>query len=218
MFGKIFYCIFGAMTLVYFNRTVPSVLPPRTAFNNEHIAGERSDLTYVPALITSRTLSFKADSIMQENSCKKHNQRDLGAYDKTGPFSLRPSLDARTRATVLTSLRGFIWEHWYKRSLGRVVSTFYSKEGERITYSFFIEPDENGNWRVAVEVYRLLVTRRGSKGKYSETDRFAADTVERIEVSGDSEKIRTIPKDVPREPESYKLRLIDKKGNVRFEV
>lgn len=218
MFGKVLYCIFGAMTLVYFDRTVPGVLLAQTQLSKAHTVVGRSESPDVPASIVSRTLSFKADSMSQENPSKKHNQRDLGAYDKAGPYSLKPSLNTRTRATILTALRGFIWEHWYKRSLGHVVTTFYSKEGEPSTYSFFIEADEKGNWRVAVEVNRLLVTRGGSKQKYSETDKFAADTVERIEVSGESEKIRTIPKDAPRKPQSFKLRLIDEKGSVRFEV
>lgn len=201
MLTKLFYYLLGAIIMVYSNSIILSITLPQA----------------LPASITSRTLSLKAGSLMQENSAKKH-KRDLSTYDKAGPYALKLSLAARTRNSMLSALREFIWDHWHNRKRGHVVTTFYSKEGEPITYSFFIEPDEKGSWHVTVEIDRLLTGRGGSKKKYSETDKFAAYTVERIEVGGNYETIRTIPNDVTREPQSYKLRLIDEKGKVRTEV
>lgn len=156
-------------------------------------------------------------NLRQAGLHKKQTQRDLRVYDKAGPYYVQSNLDAKDRATVLANIRQFIWQHWSKRTLGYVVSTFYSKEGEPITYAFFIEADEKGNWRVAVEIDRLLVARGESKKRYAKTDNFEVDAVQRIDVL-ENGMIRTIPEDVPREPRSFKLRLVDDQGNVRFEV
>lgn len=216
MFGKTFCCILSVMVLVYFDHAVPAVPPPQTQDSSGHSLFGEGDLRYLAARIVSRPLELKADSMMQDSSPKKHKERDLSRYDKAGPYSLKLSLDARTRATMLATLRQFIWEHWSKRTLGHVVSTFYSKEGEPITYSFFIEANEKGNSCVAVEVDRLFVTRGESKKRYSQMYAFEVNTVQRIEVLRDG--IRTIPEEVPREPVSFKLRLIDDRGNVRLEI
>ena len=162
MFGKTFCCILGVMGMVYFDHAVPAVPPPQTQHSPGHSLFE-GDLRYLAAWIVSRPLTQKADSMMQDSSPKKHKERDLSRYDKAGPYSLKLSLDARTRATMLATLEQFIWKHWSKRTLGHVVSTFYSKEGEPITYSFFIEANEKGNSCVAVEVDRSFVTRGESK-------------------------------------------------------
>lgn len=217
MFSKLSYCALGVITLVYFDRAIVGGFTQESQRSSEQKVIEKNDLICLPASIALRTLSLKAHEMPEKDSVQERNQRDLTTYDKAGPYSLKPSLDVRTRSSVLIAIRRFIWHHWQSRRLGHVVTTYYSKEGEPITYSFFIEADREGNWVVAVEVNKRLVARGGSRQKYLETEKFVADRVERICNSTGSRGIENDTKDATREARFFKLRLIEK-GNIRFEM
>ena len=200
MYSLVFCCILGGGFLVISDQTLFSV-----SLRQSQWQGDQS-LT-----------QFNTDITMQTDLSTQQTQRDLSVYDKAGPYSVKPTLNGRDRAVVLSRLRRFLWEHWYGRKLGHVITTFYSKEGEPIIYSFFIEPDGKGYWGISIEVKQSLVSRDNSKQKYSKVDIVTANNLERIELE-DGGNIKPIDKDATREPQSYKLRLIDQKGNVRLEI
>jgi hypothetical protein len=139
--------------------------------------------------------------------------RDLRSYEKAGPFSLTLNLDAQSRIKLEAEVRKFVWEHWRERRLGYVTFTKFSKEGEPSTSHLFVEPDEEGVWRVAVKIDRMVVESHGSKRRHRSSTEYIAYALERIEVptSGLNEPI-LLPEIVSKKPDSYRLVLKDKDG------
>ena len=80
-----------------------------------------------------------------------------------------------------------MWEHWRQKRLARVVATFYSIEGDPITYRMFIEPDATGRWRILAEYEReccalyALEKRKEKRNRRRETGIVIYDNVERVE-------------------------------------
>ena len=112
-------------------------------------------------------------------------------------------------------VRKFVWEHWRERRLGYVTFTMFSKEGEPSTSHVFVEPDEEGIWRVAVKIDRMVVERHGSKRRHRSSNEYIAYALERIEVptSGLDEAI-LIPDTDLKKPDLYRLILKDRAGKV----
>jgi hypothetical protein len=94
-----------------------------------------------------------------------------------------------------------------------VTFTKFSKEGEPSTSHLFVEPDEEGVWRVAVKIDRMVVESHGSKRRHRSSTEYIAYALERIEVptSGLNEPI-LLPEIVSKKPDSYRLVLKDKDG------
>jgi hypothetical protein len=111
-------------------------------------------------------------------------------------------------------LREFVWEHWRQKRLARVVATFYSIEGDPITYRMFIEPDATGRWRVLSEyeseccaLYALEKKRKKIK-RQRETGIVIYDIVERVEeLKTDKVTWKVIAEEESRESVKYSLRL-----------
>ena len=139
--------------------------------------------------------------------------RDLRSYEKIGPFSIALNLDAQSRIKLEAEVREFVWEHWRERRLGYVTFTKFSKEGEPSTSHLFVEPDEEGVWRVAVKIDRKVVERHGSKRRHRSSTEYIAYALERIEVptSGLDEPI-LLPEIALKKPDLYRLVLKDKDG------
>jgi hypothetical protein len=138
--------------------------------------------------------------------------RNLSLYDKSGPHIIKPGHDAQTRSSIESTIREFLWNHWGQRRLGYLVVSRYSKEGESITYSYYLEPDKKGVWHIQVTINRHLSVPGGSKTRYKETDKYAVYSVERLRISKAGVEEETI------KPERYRLILKDQKGRVRAEL
>lgn len=138
--------------------------------------------------------------------------RDITRYDKTGPFTIDPDRHQGDPSVVLPKIRYFLWEHITKRQLGRFVLTYISKEGDKTTNEFFVEPRATGVWQVVVE--SKSVTRRSISGQEQsirERSRSAYDVLERIEPLADGLTTPvTISEEEVRQPKTYWLRLTNR--------
>jgi hypothetical protein len=156
---------------------------------------------------------------MQSSPLQQKKMRNLSLYEKAGPYNLELMLDAQVRASKEAAVREFLWDHWQQRRLGQVTVTRYSREGEPSASFYFVEPDERGIWRIAVEIDRTLVDRGGSKNQRHESVEYEAYSVERIEVPKDGLTQRVvIPEAEMRSPESYRLALKDQEGKSLTEI
>jgi photosystem II stability/assembly factor-like uncharacterized protein len=148
-----------------------------------------------------------------------NSKRVLDQYDNGGHYTIRLNTDAATRSRQEASIREFLWQHWRGQRYGRISATWYSREGEPSTSSFFVEPDAGGNWNLSVEIIRSLNGRGGSSWQSRESVNYSAYSVERIEIPKDGLTPRTtIPKEQPRSPESYRLMLKDRNGKILTEI
>src|SRR5262249_27640944 len=94
----------------------------------------------------------------QENkSAKVAPARNLDVYDKAGPFDAGVLME---KASFITEKRReFLWEHWQQQKLGYIATTVFTKEGDKITYHEYVEPDDGGKWHISVRMEMLLVDR-----------------------------------------------------------
>ncbi|HEV2495307.1 MAG TPA: hypothetical protein VG204_19790 [Terriglobia bacterium] len=150
-----------------------------------------------------------ANSIQQ----KQTMSRDLRLYDQPAPYTLPVSLRDGQRKKVEAEIRGFLWTHWHQHRLGKLVATWYSKEGEPTTYTYFVEPDEKGVWQIKGQ----WESHRGHRGApsapkagYHVSGEFVASSVERIVPLFDGLSPRIVQDGRP--PESYVLVLKDRDG------
>lgn len=76
-----------------------------------------------------------------------------------------------------------------------------------------MEPDEEGVWRVAVKIDRMVIERHGSKRRHRSSTEYIAYALERIEVptSGLDEPI-LLPETELKKPDLCRLVLKDKDG------
>jgi hypothetical protein len=69
--------------------------------------------------------------------------RDLSLYDKGGHFLASGS--------NLPKIRAFIWRHWHNKQRGYIRVTVSGADWPA-TLHFFIEPDRQGAWHIALRV------------------------------------------------------------------
>jgi hypothetical protein len=144
--------------------------------------------------------------------------RDLARYDKGGTLVTDNTKSERTLSATKAKLRNFLWDHWSQRRLGVIVVSGVTMEGQPNTTSYFIEPGNNGTWRIALEIERedFDLMKRTSEHR---SERFSACHVTRVEVPKDGGATRiVIPDPEPRESKSYRLVLKDCLGEVLEEL
>lgn len=150
-----------------------------------------------------------ANSIQQKQTAP----RDLRLYDQPAPYTITifPH-DQRDKSDA--EIRGFLWTHWHQHRLGKLVATWYSKEGEPTTYTYFVEPDEKGIWQINGQCKDQRPNPPGApKGHYYVSREFVATSAERIvpPPNGLVPRIVLTEEDA-RPPESYVLVLKDRDG------
>ena len=170
----------------------------------------RRQLLFVSLLVTAILYLDVRDTAAQETKA-----RDLSRYEDGGTVDLSWDRGGAELEGSRSKLRNFLWEHWSQHRLGRIVSTIYSLEGDPTTISFYVEPDENGAWRVATEYERYCCWFYGMEGKERkrETGKGTYYIVERV-VGGRDAKAKefrivwsVIPAKEKRRSGTYALRL-----------
>jgi hypothetical protein len=140
---------------------------------------------------------------------------DIDAYDKAGPYDVRRRSDGTTPKDQIDRGRGWLWSHWSERRLALLIVSRYSVEGERSTYYYYVEPDEDGHWRIAIKVERLEHNYRYKDPeckRYREQFATAYQLV-RTELEPDqSGNYRAISSSEDRPPSTYGLSLRDRAG------
>ena len=170
----------------------------------------RRQLLFVSLLVMAVFSIGVRDTAAQETKA-----RDLSRYENGGTFDLSWDRSGAKHEEQRSKLRAFLWEHWSQHRLGRIVTTFYSLEGDPTTISFYVEPDESGTWRVATEYERYCCwsDKMAGKEKKHETGQGTYYIVERV-VGGRDFKAKefrivwsVIPAKKKSRPGTYALRL-----------
>jgi hypothetical protein len=121
--------------------------------------------------------------------------------DQSGPYVIE-TLD-RNRAKKEAEIRDFIWSHWRQKRSGRLVATWYSKEGVPAETAYVLEPDEKGVWSMKVTMQSPPA--RGSDPEHDRSE-YRVYSVRRIEPRHDGQSPAVfIPDDKSRQGESYWL-------------
>lgn len=136
----------------------------------------------------------------------QQSSRNLAQYDKAGPYIFDNEPPWARREQAAAELRTFLWEHWRKQRLGLAKATFFSIEGDSATVAFYIEPDANKRWQVAVESVTSRSVLMKSRKPRRELKKENYDLLERIESAGNSLSQSIAPDEV-RDGGTYKLRL-----------
>jgi nuclear transport factor 2 (NTF2) superfamily protein len=170
----------------------------------------RSNTLFVALLAIALLLCGARESAAQETKA-----RDLSRYKDGGTYDLKWSRSGAELEEMRSKLRAFLWERWSKRRPGRITATIYTIEGDPTTTTFYVEPDKNGDWRVATEYESVCCWSDGMEGKERkrETGKEFYNVVERI-VGGRDDKAKqfqiiwsVIPEGEKRQPHTYTLRL-----------
>ena len=126
----------------------------------------------------------------------KISEQDLG-----GPYVIE-TLD-RNRAKKEGEIRDFIWTHWHQKRSGRLVATWYSKEGVPAETAYVLENDEKGVW--SMKVTMQWPPERGSDPEHNRSE-YRVYSVRRIEPRHDGQSPAVfIPDDKSTQGASYWL-------------
>ncbi len=104
--------------------------------------------TLAPVILILCVFAVLSTSTAQDCESMRKKMRDLSLYNKAGPYTINFNKGGKLGYKQLGEVRRFLWEHWQQRRFAHITTTFYSKEGEQNTTSFYIERDENGSWCV----------------------------------------------------------------------
>ena len=154
----------------------------------------------------------------EDKSAKGAQARNLDLYDKAGPFDAGVLMEKAS--FTKEKRREFLWKHWQEQKLGYIATTIYTKEGDKITFHEYIEPDDNGRWHISVRVEKLLVDRElWARTKVNRTfpveETYKVYFLERIDpTKRGAMRQKNIPPEQERSPTSYVLRLKDEKGKI----
>ncbi len=113
-------------------------------------------VAFVSLLLVNYCLNEKTQ-YQEDKSAKGTQARNLDVYDKAGPFDAGVLMEKAS--FIREKRREFLWEHWQQQKLGYIASTIYTKEGDKITFHEYVEPDDGSRWHISVRVEKLLVDR-----------------------------------------------------------
>lgn len=84
------------------------------------------------------------------SSAPQIKKRDLAGYVK-GAFIIEKDISKKAHRAALAQVRGALLNQWQGRKKAHVEVTSYTPAGLRKTSHFYVEPDEKGRWRIALE-------------------------------------------------------------------
>ena len=160
--------------------------------------------------VTAKTDDSEAGESSRREAAVQTEARDLSRYDKAGPYDLK--LLARNEPAMRAALREFLWQHWSSHKLGYAVATFYGREGQFNTISYYVEPDVKGVWHIVAIAestqYNPIV-----KLEYK------AYSIERVKVSKDgSKKYGRLSVNERHPPKLYRILLVGEDQSVKQEI
>jgi len=120
-------------------------------------------------------------------------------------------LPAQTSEAVRTQARAWIWQQWKKQRPSYLKLRTHDKTADE-TCSYFIAPDENGNWQVTIQVLRIVrdVDATASQHRVTEKELLVATQVQRVEpATDDSHLPRVISEGEIRKRSKYRLQFVD---------
>jgi hypothetical protein len=123
-------------------------------------------------------------------------------YDSSGPYFVKWQLPSAEKAEIQGQVRGFLWEHFAKKSLAKLEVTYYTLEGEPTHYLFFVDSDPAGEWRIRaiITMWRVDFAHHKKKPKQS----VVQETYCRVKRMDQADK-KMIPQEEKRDPKTYSL-------------
>lgn len=153
---------------------------------------------------------------VQAVSSQVIEKRDLSRYEKGEEIFLRhwygSMMDDEERAKA--RVREFLWARWRAKKLAYIPLVVGYTHGDSLTTNYYVEPDEEGRWRIAVETVRsccaLEVMDAAMQGKQKEMTHETRIVGSYYIVSRiDAESGKPVLEKEKRKPERYALRLSD---------
>jgi hypothetical protein len=130
----------------------------------------------------------------------------MSSHDVLGPIELDFSVD---RSHKEAEIRSFIWAHWLENLPGIVTVIDYTKEGDKITTAYNIEPDEAGHWRVRATSEAAFREHPGTRA-HKARNTYLIYSLRRVTGHGATKRTLSKTDNVPST--MYRLALIDVKG------
>jgi hypothetical protein len=128
----------------------------------------------------------------------------------------RPLIQRRGKSSeaVRAKARAWIWRHWemHKRAYIKVET---HDEAADETASYYLAPDEKGEWEVTIDIHRIVRTDAATSSfrSISEKDLYIAETVQRVEPTSAERYPPVVIPESESVPESkYKLQFLDYRG------
>lgn len=146
-------------------------------------------------------------------------KRDLSRYERGGEFTLRYMYgqSPEDEAEVTARGRKFLWATWREERRAHFAIVKIYSHGDSTTINYYVEPDDEGRWRVAVEhesdccsVDAVMGEARVRKITRSESYYI----VSRVDATSG----RPVSEGEARRPETYKLLLHVGKTAARAEA
>jgi hypothetical protein len=156
---------------------------------------------------------------------QESERRDLSRYEQAERIFLRhwwgSMMDDEEGAKA--RVREFLWEKWRAKKLAHHSIVIGYTHGDSLTTNYYVEPDKEGRWRIAVETVSsccsLEVMQAAMEGKKKEREEVTRIVGYYYIVSRvDAESGRPVPEKERRKPERYALLLQDGKPRERGEV
>jgi hypothetical protein len=143
-------------------------------------------------------------------------ERNLRVFEDGGTIKFQARDDSPS-SEPSAKLRQFLWNHWIAHRRGVVKQLGYSIEGTSSETNFFIEPGEQGGWRIAAE--KKYQEMRRPDDIEEKTAGYEAYSVRRVKPGRGEPKSRsTIPRNARIPARSYRLVLFDREGRVIAEL
>jgi len=141
--------------------------------------------------------------------------RDLSQYDVIGPFTIDYVRSFRETEPMDAQVRDFLWSHWRQHRRGTVfVIRRYVDGAFRLSY--FIEPDQRGDWAIVQYTEDSFLPLRANKGIAAQglgvvqlymprSQMFSCTQFERVEPDRPRLPLIRIPESETRKAERYLL-------------
>lgn len=94
----------------------------------------------------AEVITLKNDELVTKDILQN---RDLSLYLQGGHFGWKDNQSKKEK-----TVRDFIWQCWNEKKHGYICITYQSLEGFLSTSHIFIEPKENGDWRMIWRIVR----------------------------------------------------------------
>lgn len=172
-------------------------------------------------IVVSVTLALCYLTGARVGLAQETQKRDLSRYEQGGEFVLRDfygqPMDNEDEAKARA--REFIWDRWQKKRLAHCSIVRSNAHGDSRTTHYYVEPDSEGRWRVAVEVEDSCCGLDILAGK-TKTRKTTVWSVKSYYLLSrmDAESRQWIPEREKRRPETYTLLLQDGKPHVKYEI
>lgn len=98
-----------------------------------------------------RSASPQSTPQRQPPKAQVSKERDPALYDEAGPFTLDKETSKQAHKTILTEVRGFLWDHWQQKRHAHLVIKSKDIADQPISSEFYVEPDDEGRWHIALE-------------------------------------------------------------------